>query len=367
MIIGIDASRANVEKKTGVEWYAWHIIEELKKITTEGTVQFVLYSDKELKGELAKMPNNWSSRVLHWGPGRFWTQLRLSFEMLKNKPDILFVPAHVPPLIRPKKTVIMIHDIAAATFPKSYTFLSRWLSLSSAKKGVNKLWKVLVPTEFVKNEIKTKFKFNDSEIKRVVPIFHGYDKKYNQDYSQGDIDFVLNKYGIKKPFLLSVGRLEEKKNTKRIVEAFNFPEYQLVLVGKPGVGFEDVILEIEKNKFNNNILSPGYLDQDDLVLIMKAAEVFVFPSLQEGFGIPILQAMAAGTPVVTSGTESLREVGGEVCIYVNPLNVDEIREGINKILLDKNLRNKKVELGLERAGFFSWEKCARETLAVLLE
>ena len=141
MIIGIDASRANEEQKTGVGWYAWHVIQELKHLTTlplnhtttRQPLRVVLYTNKPLMGDLAVLPEGWSEKVLQWFPGRLWTQIRLSFEMLVNPPDVLFIPAHVFPIIHPKKTVMTVHDIAAIKFPESYNWFERWYSVWSAK------------------------------------------------------------------------------------------------------------------------------------------------------------------------------------------------------------------------------------------
>ncbi|MEK7065054.1 MAG: hypothetical protein AAB963_01275, partial [Patescibacteria group bacterium] len=154
MLIGIDASRANEIQKTGVGWYAYFLIQEMKHLSTlalehfstQGGVgakalQFVLYTREPLRGELAKLPENWTVKVLGWAPKRLWTQVRLSWEMLWRAPDVLFVPAHVFPIIHPKKTVMTIHDVAAIKFPKSYGWFERWYSVWSARVALKKLWK----------------------------------------------------------------------------------------------------------------------------------------------------------------------------------------------------------------------------------
>ena len=391
MIIGIDASRANREQKTGVEWYTFHLIEEMKRMQNDDfkmqngeSVRVVLYSPEPLKGQLADLPENWESKVLRWPPGRLWTQLRLSWEMLMHPPDILFIPAHVFPLVHPKKTVMTIHDIAAAQFPAAYDWFERWYSLWSAKQALKKLWKIITPSEFTKNELIKTLKHKNIKT-FVVP--HGYDSRYRKIDDQAAIDNVLTRYHIKKPFILSVGRWEEKKNTTRIIQAFDqislqlrrfsteprsqasgLTAYslQLVLVGKPGHGYEKVKEAYEQSSHKDRILMPGYIDPADLVYIMNAAEVFIFPSLYEGFGLPVLEAMACGTPVVAGKGSSLEEIGGDACVYVDPLNEDDIARGINKIMQNGELRMQNVNSGLTRVKNFSWEKCARETLSILL-
>ncbi len=422
--IGIDVSRANEDEKTGVGWYAWHLIENLKKQETRNKgpkgedVFFIVYSRESLKGELAKLPENWSNKVLHWPPKRFWTQIRLSLEMLFSPPDVLFVPAHVFPIIHPKKTIMTVHDVAALKFSKSYNWFERWYTIWSAKTALKKLWKVIVPSEFTKGEVLKTLKLENIKTNKIKVVQHGYDKRYRKIETDNEIEInkVLNKYNIKKPFLLSVGRWEEKKNTARLIESFDtlchlernerpqgeseverfvtgsnskseqisplHPDYaslhrdygrndnnsnlQLVLVGKPGHGYEKVEEALEKSPNKKDIIMPGYVDVEDLVYLMNAAEAFVFPSLYEGFGLPVLEALATGTPVVASKGTSLEEVGGEACVYVDPISVESIAKGINMALGDSQKRKAKSEKGLERVKDFSWEKCAEETLKVIL-
>jgi len=358
MLIGIDASRANQAQKTGVGWYAFHLIQGLKKITPE-TVRVVLYSDKPLQGELAELPKNWQVKVLHWLPKRLWTQVRLSWEMLWQQPDVLFVPAHVFPFIHPKKTVMTVHDVAAKRFPESYNWFERWYSLWSANYVVKNLWQVLVPSEFTKKEL-------GSDKPKVVA--HGYDEKYKRIEES---DEVLNKYNLQKPYLMSLGRLEEKKNTKRIVEAFNLIRekinIKLLLAGGPGHGYEEVKAVIESSPYKKDIITPGWVEEVDLPYLLKAAEVLVFPSLYEGFGLVILEAFACGTPVIASQGNSLAEVGEGAAVYVDPDKAQEISQAVLDLLSNEELRLLKIKQGYERLEQFSWEKCAQETLAVLLK
>ncbi len=361
MIIGIDASRANEDKKTGVGWYAYHTIQEFKKIIPDN-VRVVLYSREKLKGELAILPVNWESKVLKWLPGRLWTQFRLSWEMFFHAPDVLFIPAHVFPIIHPKKTVMTIHDIAAIKFPEAYNWFEKWYTLWSGKIALKKLWKVITISQFTKNELKKEFGVLNFE--KVKVIYLGYNKEYEEVVE--NVDEVLKKYKIEKPYLLSIGRLEEKKNTARIVEAFdnvrvNSYISKLVLIGSKGYGYEKVKKVISESEFKNDIIVPGWVEEKDLPALMQGAEVFVFPSLYEGFGIPVLEAFAAGTPVVASRGGASQEIGGSACEYVDPMNTDSIVKGIEKARQGDN-----VEKGKERAENFSWEKCARETWEVLI-
>ncbi|MFH1946878.1 MAG: glycosyltransferase family 1 protein [Candidatus Magasanikbacteria bacterium] len=378
MKIGIDASRANDDKKTGVGWYAYHTIQEFKKIIPDN-VRVVLYSREPLKGNLVKLPDNWESKVLKWSPFgfaqgkplRLWTQFRLSWEMLFHAPDVLFIPAHVFPIIHPKKTVMTVHDIAAIKFPEAYNWFEKWYTLWSGRIALKKLWKVITISQFTKNELKKEFGVLNLE--KVKVIYLGYNKEYEEVVE--NVDEILKKYKIEKPYLLSIGRLEEKKNTVRIIKAFEKIKnslqpsafsLQLVLVGSEGFGYEKVMEVVNNSKFKNDVIIPGWVGNEDLPALMQGAEVFVFPSLYEGFGIPVLEAFSAGIPVVASRGGASEEIGGSACEYVDSMNIDSIVEGIEKVLQNKKSGVWTAESGKQWANNFSWEKCARETWDILL-
>ena len=370
MIIGIDASRANEEKKTGVGWYAYHVLQEMKKITPDN-IRVVLYTNKSLQGGLADLPENWEEKVLGWKPGRLWTQFRLSWEMMWHAPDVLFIPAHVFPIIHPKKTVMTLHDIAAVRFPEAYNWFEKWYTLWSGRVAIKKLWKVITISEFTKSELEKEFGNSNN-----VKVIHlGYSKGYFEIKDETKIKEVLKKYDIEQPYIFSIGRIETKKNTVNIIKAFNIVKsrnpqssicnLQLVLVGQPGFGFEKVREEINNSSHKDNIKELGWVKNDDLPILMNGAEVFVFPSLYEGFGIPVLEAHACGIPVVTAKGSSLEEVGRDACVYVDPKDVDEIVENVINFQ-DEGFKKQFIEKGLENVKRFSWEKCAKQTLDVLL-
>lgn len=366
MKLAIDASRANAIQKTGVESYAYHVIQELKKITPSD-VEVVLYSRETLQGDLAELPKNWSSIVLRWPPKRLWTQLRLSLEMLLHKPDVLFVPAHVVPIVHPKKTVMTVHDVAALKYPETYNRFERWYSLHSAKQAAQKLWKIITISEFTKSEIHHFVKDVKAKIE-VIPL--ACDDSFKVIEDEEIIEAVKQKYNITKPFILSVSRLEHKKNTHRIVQAFDIlketQNIQLVLVGKPGHGYEHVLRALDASPNKKDIILPGWVDEVDIVPLMNAAKVFAFPSLYEGFGIPLLESFACSTPVVASSGTSLEEVGGNAALYADPKNVEDIAEKITTLLTDQNICSDLQAAGLERSKDFSWNECSKATLETLL-
>ncbi|MBI5731866.1 MAG: glycosyltransferase family 4 protein [Candidatus Magasanikbacteria bacterium] len=189
------------------------------------------------------------------------------------------------------------------------------------------------------------------------------------------IKSVLDKYSLSQPYFLSLGRLEEKKNTAGLVLAFNLfksrlkanggggkgngKEFSLVLLGKPGYGFERVRETIAKSEFKKDIFLPGWAAQADVPYLMAGATAFIFPSFYEGFGIPVLEAMASGVPVICSGVSSLPEVAGGAALLVNPYKPEEIAEAMRIIISEISLRGALIAKGLERVKNFDWQKTAR--------
>ncbi|KKQ27710.1 MAG: Glycosyl transferase group 1 [Candidatus Magasanikbacteria bacterium GW2011_GWC2_37_14] len=392
MIIGIDASRANEEQKTGVGWYAFWLIEELKKITPEN-IRVVLYTREPLKGQLADLPENWQEKVLGWWPKKYWTQIRLSWEMLFHRPDVLFIPAHVFPIIHPKKTVMTIHDIAAKRYPETYNKFERWYTVWSAKTALKKLWRVIVPSEFVRQELLCYFTARHEH--KITVIKHGCHTELFEYDNLIDGQEILRFYGLNSDYLISLGRLEEKKNTIGVVKAFEqikmslreaskgdeaIPRdrhapvvarddsgLKLLLVGSPGFGYEKVKQAVEESPFKDDIIIPGWVKGKDLKVLLGSAKVLVFPSRYEGFGLPILEAFAAGVPVVAGQGSSLEEVGGEAVLYCNSGNIQEIADNVELFLNNPELTTEKINLGKERLKKFTWQKTAEETLALLLK
>ncbi len=373
MFIGIEAAHANKPDRTGVEEYCFQIIQELKKIIPSD-VRVVLYTNKPLAGELKVLPPHWEEHILHWPLSKGWSQVRLALELFRRPPDLFFAPGQLVPFVCPKNTVTMVHDSSFIPFPAAYTFLARpYLKL------MNRLvlfWSkvVITSTAFNQREMVTYYGKKIEPKIKVVPL--AYNRELYRPLTPLSVaqEAWLKKITNDDPFILSVGRLEEKKNTRRIVEAFGLlrarhPEskLRLVLVGKPRVGFGGVAEAIEKSPFREGIIQPGYVWNDDLVLLYNRAEAFIFPSLYEGFGIPILEAMGSGCPVVTATGSALEEVGGIAALYVNPNKTEDITQALEKVVLNPLEKARLRTLGLKRAQEFSWGQTASATWKIFKE
>jgi glycosyltransferase involved in cell wall biosynthesis len=186
-----------------------------------------------------------------------------------------------------------------------------------------------------------------------------------------EIEGIKRKYGISKKYILFVGTIEPRKNLLRLLSAFEklknkFKEYQLVIVGQIGWMTEKFFEKLKNLPENvkRDIILTGYIPREDMVFLYNGCELFIYPSLYEGFGIPVLEAMSCGVPVITSNVSSLPEVGGDACVYVNPYDEEDILYKMEKVLSSEELKNEMSKKGLERAKLFSWEKTAEKTLKV---
>ncbi len=360
MVVGIEAAHANKRERTGVEEYCFQIIQELKK-TVPADVRVVLYSNEPLRDGLEVLPKNWEIKVLSWPLKKLWSQTRLAFELLMHPPDVFFAPGQLLPWCVPKKSVVTVHDSAFLAFPGAFNFLGRQYLKLMQWWIVRKASKIIVPSRFSQQELK-RF-YPELALEKMTVIPHGFNEAA---YSVQAVDgSIPEKYGITKPYLISIGRLEEKKNTLRVIEAFNLlkqrHDVQLVLVGKLRVGQEAILKALKDSPYKEDIFMPGFVLNADAAQLLVQAYVCVFPSLHEGFGLPVLEAMAAGCPVVTSSQTALPEVGGEAVLYVDPHDTEAIANQIVQILNNKKLREELVQKGFDRVKEFSWKKAGEVT------
>lgn len=368
-VIGIDASRANARLRTGTEWYAFQVIQELKKVIP-GSFQVVLYSKEALRDGLEGLPPNWESRVLRWPPGKFWTQIRLSWEMWRRPPDVLFVPAHALPLLLPPLVATTVHDVAFMVRPGAYKLGERLYHRWSARHAAARAGLLLTVSEFSKAETVKYFGADPDKI-AVTPL--GYDRRLYQPVGDRPaLEDALRRYNIKEPYFLFVGRLEDKKNLAGLLRSFAvFSDrfdagrgFRLVLVGKRGVGYERAWTGLGAD-VRRRVVETGYVCAEDSKYIYGGAAALVFPSWYEGFGLPLLEAFACGTPVIASRLASIPEVGGDAVRYVDPADPEDIAAAMDLVSRDEAARAALVAGGSRRVRGFSWEKTADLTWSAL--
>ncbi|MCW1891650.1 MAG: glycosyltransferase family 4 protein [Candidatus Uhrbacteria bacterium] len=373
MLIGIDASRANKPKKTGVEWYAFHLIEELKKLTVGDKHQWALYTREPLTGDLAVLPENWYEVRAGWWPKYLWTQARMSWEMMRRPADVLFVPAHVLPPIRPEKSVVTIHDVGFHRMPHLYNKRQRLYHEATTKDIVRTGARIITVSEFCGREIVELYGADPANI----AITHlGIDHGLYHPMDEETIHAALTKYRIPDPYFMMIGRMEEKKNVVSIVKAFDALKAQrgvgdptvLVLCGPKGFGYEKIKAAIEASPNRAQIVELGYVPESDVPALVAGARGYVHVAWYEGFGIPLVQAMACGCPVIAANNSCLPEVVGEGNgIFVKPDDIDAIAVGMERLLSDPSLVADFRARGIERAKKFTWAETAKQTLPVLTD
>lgn len=397
MLIGIDASRANLKRKTGTEWYAFYLIKNLAVIDKENN--YILYLNEApseaLKNAIKDNPN-FNFKVLKWPFYSFWTLGRLTLEMIFRRPDVLFIPAHTMPLVYPKKTVNTIHDIAfkresdlyrssrvktenvssrrAIEFAVKLLTRGKYASDSldylywSTDFALAKAKKIITVSNFTKDEIK--FFYPEIDEAKIKVVHNGYNNRlYNDKKDPLKIKAALEKYDIESPFFLYIGRIEKKKNTPDLISALgllreNYPDIKekMVLIGDASFGYDEVKYVIEEFDLNTDVIMPGWIEEEDLPHILKAATAFIFPSKHEGFGIPILQALACGVPVAASDIPVFKEIAGDSVLYFDHQDKREISEAMATLVNDKKLREELIYKGKKQVAKFSWLKCAEDTL-----
>lgn len=364
MKIGIDGSRAFIKKRTGIEEYSYQVIKHLIPWLEKDEV--VLYVKKSQSVDF-DLPKNWKIKKL-WFP-RFWTQLRLSLEMILHPVDELFIPAHTVPFLHPAKTTVVIHGLEYEIYPKAYSLLERVYMRFVIKNSCKWASKVVCVSENTKRDVMRLYGTAENKIR---VIYEGYSGKVDGAESMNIFGYAKKEScEANKPYVLFVGRIEERKNVKGIVEAFDILKekygvnHKLLLVGKPGYGYESIKKRIGNSKFNKDILEMGYVSDDEKWEILKCAEAFIFPTFYEGFGLPILEAQNALVPVVTSRVSSIPEIADDAVMYADPTDHQSIAENVHVLLSNKIAKDDMVRRGYDNVKRFSWAECARDIAALL--
>ena len=372
MLIGIEASRANKPHKTGVEWYAWHVIQELKRLTPGDKNSWILYTNAILQGGLEALPENWYEVRAKWPFPFGWTQFRLSWEMMHRPTDVLFLPGSTMPRIVPKKTVVTIHDMGFHHLPKLYKQRQVHIHETAVREAVKKAARIITVSEFTGRDLVESYGADPSRI-AITPL--GVDHSiYRPVTDAAVIDECLTRHHLSRPFFVTVGRIEAKKNIVMLIKAFTEfksrrgigDPHKLVLIGIPGFGYDDVKRVIATSAVKSDIVELGYVSESDKPILLSAASALIHPSKYEGFGIPLVEAMACGCPVISSNAASLPEVAGEGnALLFSPDDVEALISQMQQVVSDESVAARLRAAGPARATGFTWEQTAKLTLPVL--
>ncbi len=376
MHIGLNAhllSLAETYRGAGINWYIHNLLTHLPGVDRNNRYTAFIgdgrFTSPELALKLSRLPTSRPVvRIL-------WEQVVQPFALRKEGVDLLHALAFVTPLLSPCPAVVTIYDLTFLLYPESFKRSKRFYLGLFTRLSARRARRIIAISESTKRDV---VRLLGVSPEKVEVVYCGIDEAFRplaplppQSWGErGEVAAFQSKRGLPERFVLFVGTIEPRKNVTRLIEAFatlrpcDPAPLKLVIGGAKGWFYQDVFARVEELGLEGQVMFPGYIPVSELPLWYNAAELFVYPSLYEGFGLPPLEAMACGTPVITANTSSLPEVVGEAGLTVDPLDVEGLAETMRRVLDDGALRQEMRERGLQRAKGFSWMKTAQETVQV---
>jgi len=370
MKLAIQASDLDHTRIDGTRVYVRELLRRFSPLSPE--TEFLLYHRGNFNPVLA--PPAFSNYAEYSVPfPRAWMQTRFAYEMFRVRPDRLFLPIQAAPVCLPGSIGVTatIHDLAFRRFPETFPVLQRQKLNFMLDTVVRQADRLIAVSESTKRDLLEFFPSLVEEKIRV--IHHGFDNQFfGARSSEQERDVELVSYGLRTDgYVLYVGALQPRKNLVRLIAAFErcrqtTPDMKLVLAGEPAWLSDSVLEAREKSRFKEDIILTGRVSFEALRTLYQGARLFAFPSLYEGFGIPLLEAFASNIPVITADNSSLREVAGSGALYVDAKNESDIAEKLLQLWQNAALRSELVVRGQRELQRFSWDRTARETLAYIL-
>ncbi len=368
--IWIDGYEANVPQRLGSSQIAFNLIKHIEKLDKKNSYTILLPSKplddlpKERKGFVYKILN----------PNKLWTRIAipLAYKLAKEKPDVIFSPTHYIPAFIKAKRVGTIFDLSFLKFPQMFKGKDLWQLKNWTKYTAENANHLITISNSSKKDILSFYNYPKDKITVTYP---GYDENiFHPSSDLEKIKLVLEKYGIKGEYIIYIGTIQPRKNLISLIESLKRIEnLNLVIVGKTkGLGreawmFEGILNKPKELNIEDRVIFTGFVPNEELPYLLSGSSGFILPSLWEGFGIPVLEAMACGIPVIVSNVSSLPEVVGSAGLLIDPGSTDEIEQAIRTIYADKKLRYKYCKKSLEQARKFSYKKMAKQVIKVLEE
>ena len=377
MRVGIDCTAA-AHQRAGIGRYTRGIVGALARLGGEHAFDMIVAGGEGAArgpGSLGvglEIPDNFRIRTLPLSP-RFWTtiwhrlHMPLPVDLILGPVDVFHSPDYVLPPLRRGKTLVTIHDLSFLRHPEGAEPNLRGYLCAAVPHSLEKADLILGDSENTRQDIIELFGVRPERVQVVYP---GVDQAFRVIEDQQALAAVKEAYSLDYPFILSVGTLEPRKNLIRLLDAYAVLraggdlEHKLVIAGGKGWLYDGIFRRVEELSLQEDVTFLGYLPEEHLPAVYCLSDLLVFPSLYEGFGLPPLEAMACGTPVITSDSSSLPEVVGEAGLMVPPGDAEALADTIRKVLADSELREDLVRRGLSRAAEFTWHAAGEKLLAI---
>lgn len=369
MILSIDGYEANTKNLVGIGRFAYEILAGVHARIINGESQFTnvrVYMPEEPRDILPEASSVWKYTV--GKPKTFWTFFGLPWGLFRDKPtaDVVFSPTHYIPRYTTISRVCAVMDVSYLHYPELFKAKDLYQLTTWTKYSVQHAAKVITISEYSKHAIMEAYSLASD---RVVVVYPGMSMRVKKQKTHKSSSH-FSQYGIHAPYILSVGTLQPRKNLVRLIEAFSHLERKdvtLVIVGKKGWMYEEILAAPSVYGVKDRVKILDFISDDDLSVLYANAECFVLVSLYEGFGLPVLEAMAHECPIVVSSVSSIPEIAADAAIYVDPLRVESITDGIAKSLIDRGTKEekKRLAIGKKRVSLFSWDTAAKQILTVL--
>lgn len=366
MRIGIDARKLH---DFGIGTYIRNLLRQLARLDRD--TEFVLLCRRPDVDVLTQLGPNFRPVVEQAGNYSLTEQVAVPLALRREGVTLFHAPHYVLPPLVTCPSVVTIHDCIHLMFPQ---YLPNRLALTYARTSISlaarRAARVMTVSESSKRDI---LRFVDVDPATITVIHNAFDERFSQEPLEEDVVRVRERYQLQDEFVLYAGNVKPHKNVERLIEAFHrvrqrgLDHLKLVVIGDEVSHYAALRRAVHRFNLHKYVRFLGYMPEDTLAIMYRLAGVFVFPSLYEGFGLPPLEAMASGTPVVVSNVSSLPEVAGDAAILVNPLDPDDIADGIARVLTDDDLRRELRRRGLARARQFSWETSIRRVHEIYAE
>lgn len=363
MRIGIDARKLH---DFGIGTYIRNLLRHLARI--DGQTEFVILCRPEDRETLAAVGENFRAVPESSGNYSIAEQIKVPWALRREGVTLFHAPHYVLPPLVGCRSVVTIHDVIHLMFPqylpnRAALHYARWSITQAARRAT----RVMTVSESSKRDI---LRYVDTQPEKIDVIHNAYDERFAIEPAEEDVARVRERYQLHDQFVLYAGNVKPHKNLERLIDALHLVRKQgldnlkLVLIGDEISKYTALRRAVHRHQLHKYVRFLGYLPEETLAVMYRLAGVFVFPSLYEGFGLPPLEAMASGTPVVTSNVSSLPEVAGDAAVLVDPYEPQAIADGIYRVLTDEPLRRELILKGIARAGQFSWEQSVRRVRAI---